>query len=227
MVLDFIQVVSAAKLPILNPNKFDLWKMRIDQYFLMTDYSLWEVILNGDSQSPTRVFEGVLQPVAPTMAEQRLARKNELKAREGHRRMSSVPQWHLLSYVYLQMIRKQVGDLLTHTTKYTSPALTQKVFANMRRVGKAFFRVETPLFESMVVAQEVGERVADELHDEGVPTAGIVAEGDVSAANDEVPTVNEEPSIPSPTPPTPPPQPSHDIPSTSQAQPRPPQSTQV
>nr|GFA50151.1 hypothetical protein [Tanacetum cinerariifolium] len=42
-------VVSAAKLPILNPNEFDLWKMRIEQYFLMTDYSLWEVIINGDS----------------------------------------------------------------------------------------------------------------------------------------------------------------------------------
>nr|GEZ23222.1 hypothetical protein [Tanacetum cinerariifolium] len=36
------QVVSAAKLPILNPNEFDLWKMRIEQYFLMTDYSLRE-----------------------------------------------------------------------------------------------------------------------------------------------------------------------------------------
>nr|GEY03600.1 hypothetical protein [Tanacetum cinerariifolium] len=33
------QVVSASKLPILNPNEFDLWKMRIEQYFLMTDYS--------------------------------------------------------------------------------------------------------------------------------------------------------------------------------------------
>nr|GEW46689.1 ribonuclease H-like domain-containing protein [Tanacetum cinerariifolium] len=74
------QVVSAAKLPILNPNEFDLWKIRIEQYFLMTDYSLWEVILNGDSLAPTRVVDGVLQPVAPTTAEQRLARKNELKA---------------------------------------------------------------------------------------------------------------------------------------------------
>nr|GEV26845.1 putative ribonuclease H-like domain-containing protein [Tanacetum cinerariifolium] len=51
---------SAAKLPILNPNEFDLWKMGIDQYFLMTDYSLWEVILNGDSPAPTRVVNGVL-----------------------------------------------------------------------------------------------------------------------------------------------------------------------
>nr|GEX31145.1 hypothetical protein [Tanacetum cinerariifolium] len=55
--------------------------MRIEQYFLMTDYSLWEVILNGDSPIPTRVIDGVVQPVAPTTTEQRLARKNELKAR--------------------------------------------------------------------------------------------------------------------------------------------------
>nr|GFA10388.1 hypothetical protein [Tanacetum cinerariifolium] len=51
------QVVSAAKLPILNPNEFDLWKMRIEQYFLMTDYSLWEVILNDDSPIATRIVE--------------------------------------------------------------------------------------------------------------------------------------------------------------------------
>nr|GEV16670.1 hypothetical protein [Tanacetum cinerariifolium] len=53
-----------------------------EQYFLMTDYSLWEVILNGDSLAPIRVVDGVLQPVALTTAEQRLARKNELKARD-------------------------------------------------------------------------------------------------------------------------------------------------
>nr|GEV91818.1 hypothetical protein [Tanacetum cinerariifolium] len=64
------QVVSAAKLPILNPNEFDLWKMRIKHYFLMNDYFLWEVILNGDSPVPTRTVKGVLQPVAPTTAEQ-------------------------------------------------------------------------------------------------------------------------------------------------------------
>nr|GEX78248.1 hypothetical protein [Tanacetum cinerariifolium] len=34
-----------------------------------------------NSPVPTRVVEGVLQPVAPTTAEQKLARKNELKAR--------------------------------------------------------------------------------------------------------------------------------------------------
>nr|GFC60996.1 hypothetical protein [Tanacetum cinerariifolium] len=36
--------------------------MRIEQYFLITDYSLWEVILNGDSHVPTHIVEGVVQP---------------------------------------------------------------------------------------------------------------------------------------------------------------------
>nr|GEW75126.1 hypothetical protein [Tanacetum cinerariifolium] len=39
------------------------------------------VILNGDAPLPTRVIEGFVQPLAPTTVKQRLARKNELKAR--------------------------------------------------------------------------------------------------------------------------------------------------
>nr|GFB03838.1 hypothetical protein [Tanacetum cinerariifolium] len=70
--------------------------MRIEQYFLMTDYSLWEVILNGDSPVPTRVVEGVLQPVAPTTAEQKLARKNELKARGTL--LMALPDKHQLKF---------------------------------------------------------------------------------------------------------------------------------
>nr|GEY94688.1 retrotransposon protein, putative, Ty1-copia subclass [Tanacetum cinerariifolium] len=66
------QVVAAAKLPILNPNEFELWKMRIEQYFLMTDDSLWEVILNGDSPSPTRIVDGAVQIIALTTTEKRI-----------------------------------------------------------------------------------------------------------------------------------------------------------
>nr|GEW17726.1 hypothetical protein [Tanacetum cinerariifolium] len=90
------QVVVDAKLPILNLNEFDLWKMRIEQYFLMIDYSLWEVILNGDSPTPTRVVDGVVQAVAPTTAEQRLAKKNELKARGTL--LMALPDKHQLKF---------------------------------------------------------------------------------------------------------------------------------
>nr|GFB46955.1 ribonuclease H-like domain-containing protein [Tanacetum cinerariifolium] len=90
------QVVSAAKLLILNPNEFDLWKIRIEQYFLMTDYSLWEVILNGDSPVPTRLVEGVAQPVAPITVKQKLARKNKLKGRETL--LMALPDKHQLKF---------------------------------------------------------------------------------------------------------------------------------
>nr|GEX34059.1 hypothetical protein [Tanacetum cinerariifolium] len=89
-------VVFAAKLPILNTNEFDLWKMKIEQYFLMTDYSLWEVILNGDSPVPTRIIEGVIQPVAPITVEQKLARKNELKERGTL--LMALPDKHQLKF---------------------------------------------------------------------------------------------------------------------------------
>nr|GFD04457.1 reverse transcriptase domain, reverse transcriptase zinc-binding domain protein [Tanacetum cinerariifolium] len=53
-------VVSAAKMSILNANEFDLWMMRIELYFLMIDYSLWEVIINEDTPAPTVVIDGVV-----------------------------------------------------------------------------------------------------------------------------------------------------------------------
>nr|GEU73222.1 hypothetical protein [Tanacetum cinerariifolium] len=62
------------------------------------------------------------------------------------------------------LIRNQIGDLSTHTTKYTSPALTQKVFATMRRVGKGFSGVETPLFEGMIAGQVIEEGGAKKEH---------------------------------------------------------------
>nr|GFC86322.1 hypothetical protein [Tanacetum cinerariifolium] len=94
------------------------------------------------------------------------------------------------------------------------------------RVGKGFSRVAIPLFESMLVEQEMDEEGDADKHVEEVDT-GDAAHGDVSAARGEVPIVTEEPSVPSPTPPTPPPQSPQDIPSISQVQQTPPQSPQV
>nr|GFA04715.1 hypothetical protein [Tanacetum cinerariifolium] len=62
----------------------------------MTDYSLWEVILHGDSPVPTRIVEGVAQPVAPITVEQKLARKNELKARGTL--LMALPDKHQLKF---------------------------------------------------------------------------------------------------------------------------------
>nr|GFA58112.1 hypothetical protein [Tanacetum cinerariifolium] len=83
-----------------------------------------------------------------------------------------------------------------------------------KQAGKGCYGVETPFFEGIIAVQRVGEGVA-EVHVEDVSTAGVVAEGATSVADDEVPAAVDEPSIPSPPPPTQPPL-SQDLPSTSQ-----------
>nr|GEY09509.1 hypothetical protein [Tanacetum cinerariifolium] len=94
---------------------------------------------------------------------------------------------------------------------YISPALTQKVFANMRRDGKGFSGVETPLFEGMLAARQLAE--------EGIAEEQVQANVVVDAAvQDNVAEDVANAAIPSP--------PSHDIPSPSQEQYSPPQQPQ-
>ncbi|GJY98318.1 hypothetical protein Tco_0515228 [Tanacetum coccineum] len=57
------QTVSALKLPVLKTGDCDLWSMRMEQYLTHTDY------------------ESLGGPIPPKTAEQKLARKNELKAK--------------------------------------------------------------------------------------------------------------------------------------------------
>nr|GFC04877.1 hypothetical protein [Tanacetum cinerariifolium] len=66
------------------------------------------------------------------------------------------------------IIQAQVVDLSSHTTRYISLALTEKVFANMRRVGKGCSGVETPLFKNMLEVREVDveEEVQVLAHDD-------------------------------------------------------------
>nr|GEX09334.1 ribonuclease H-like domain-containing protein [Tanacetum cinerariifolium] len=99
----------------------------------MTDYSLWEVILNGDSPVPTRIIEGVIQPVAPTTAEQKLARKNELKARGTL--LMALPYEHQLKFnlhkdvkTLMEAIEKHFGG--NTETKKVQKTLLKQQFEN-------------------------------------------------------------------------------------------------
>nr|GEX16722.1 hypothetical protein [Tanacetum cinerariifolium] len=107
------------------------------------------------------------------------------------RNVDSSSKFYMYPRFVQLIIRAQVSEISSHYTKYSSSALTQKVFANMRRVGKGFSEVETPLFEGMLVPQQVADDVA---------------------------AVDAEPTPPSPTPATTPPPP-QELPSTSQVAP--------
>nr|GEW19874.1 hypothetical protein [Tanacetum cinerariifolium] len=56
-------------------------------------------------------------------------------------------------------VNHQLGDMSHHKKIFIIPSLTKKVFANMKREGKGFSGIITPLFETMMVQapEEVGE----------------------------------------------------------------------
>ncbi|GJT80414.1 putative ribonuclease H-like domain-containing protein [Tanacetum coccineum] len=62
-----------------NRRDYDLWSMRMEQYLTHTDYALWEVIMNGDA--PAIASASTEGHIPPKTVEQKLARKNELKAK--------------------------------------------------------------------------------------------------------------------------------------------------
>nr|GFB07244.1 hypothetical protein [Tanacetum cinerariifolium] len=100
----------------------------------------------------------------------------------------------------------QVGDLSTHTTRFISLALTQKVFANMRRVGKGFSGVETPLFDVMLAVGQPAEEgfVAKEVQVDDAAAAAVEEHVTVDVSHDAIlsppphviPSPSQEPSSP-------------------------------
>nr|GEX40729.1 hypothetical protein [Tanacetum cinerariifolium] len=81
---------------------------------LMLLLLLTRIILNGDSPVPTRLVEGVAQPVAPASVKQKLARKNELKARSTL--LMALPDKHQLKFnshkdakLLMEAIEKRFG----------------------------------------------------------------------------------------------------------------------
>ncbi|GKB60580.1 hypothetical protein Tco_0916766 [Tanacetum coccineum] len=76
------QMVSTIKLHILKKGEYTLWSMRMEQYLTNTDYSLWQVILNGDGPiQVTTDKNGVETEVPPKTSQALLARQKERKAK--------------------------------------------------------------------------------------------------------------------------------------------------
>ncbi|GJS44522.1 ribonuclease H-like domain-containing protein [Tanacetum coccineum] len=70
--------------------------MRMEQYLTHTDYALWEVIVNGDAPAIASASAGTEGPIPPKTAKQKLARKNELKAKSTL--LLAIPDEHLLKF---------------------------------------------------------------------------------------------------------------------------------
>nr|GEV37054.1 hypothetical protein [Tanacetum cinerariifolium] len=91
-----------AKLPLLKQGNYEIWKSRIEQYFQVQDYALWDVIENGNSFNPipriTANADGTftLTISGPFTIEEKAHKKNDVKARSML--LMALPNEHLLTF---------------------------------------------------------------------------------------------------------------------------------
>ncbi|GKE80804.1 hypothetical protein Tco_1550804, partial [Tanacetum coccineum] len=87
MDLETAQITTIAKLPTLKQGEYDMWRLRIEQYFQVQDYALWDVIENGNSFKPatktTTNADGTSTTLipGPVATEEKVQKKNDMKAR--------------------------------------------------------------------------------------------------------------------------------------------------
>ncbi|GJR53809.1 putative ribonuclease H-like domain-containing protein [Tanacetum coccineum] len=102
MDLETAQTNTTVKFPLLKEGEYDRWKLRIEQYFQVQDYALWDVIENGNSFKPTAQTttntdgsSTTLIP-GPVTADEKTQKKNDVKARSML--LMTLPNKHLLTF---------------------------------------------------------------------------------------------------------------------------------
>ncbi|GKA28315.1 hypothetical protein Tco_0714483, partial [Tanacetum coccineum] len=101
MEFESAQSNTTAKLPILKLGEYEMWVIRIKQYFQVQDYALWEVIENGNSwvsvpQTAQENGTSVTKMSVPVTAEEKTNKKNDVKARSLL--LMALPNEHQLTF---------------------------------------------------------------------------------------------------------------------------------
>ncbi|GJU96299.1 ribonuclease H-like domain-containing protein [Tanacetum coccineum] len=139
MELENSQNNALAKLPMLKLGEYEMWEIRIKQYFQIQDYALWEVIENGNSWVPIPVTapesgpSTALKMNVPSTIEEKICKKNDVKARSLL--LMALPNEHQFTfnqYVDAQSmfaaIKARFGG--NEATKRTQKALLKQQYEN-------------------------------------------------------------------------------------------------
>ncbi|GKG13231.1 hypothetical protein Tco_0350191, partial [Tanacetum coccineum] len=97
-----------ANLPILKLGEYDMWVIRIKQYFQVQYYALWEVIEN-----------------VPVTAEEKTNKKNDVKARSLL--LMALPNEHLLTFSHYSDAKTLYAAIKTQFGGNDATKKTQKV----------------------------------------------------------------------------------------------------
>ncbi|GJX02955.1 putative reverse transcriptase domain-containing protein [Tanacetum coccineum] len=126
------------KLPILKLKEYEMWAIRIKQYFQIKDYALWDVIENGDSWvsvSQTSQENGitVTKMSTPATIKEKTYKKNDVKDRGLL--LMALPNEHQLPFSQYPDAKSMFAAIETRfggnaATKKTKKTLLKKQYEN-------------------------------------------------------------------------------------------------
>ncbi|GJV30676.1 hypothetical protein Tco_1387124 [Tanacetum coccineum] len=129
---------TTAKLPILKLGEYEMWVIRIKQYFQVQDYALWEVIENGNSwvsvpQTAQENGTSVTKMSVPVTAEEKTNKKNDVKARSLL--LMALPNEHQLTFSQYTDAKTMFAAIETRfggneATKKTQKTLLKQQYEN-------------------------------------------------------------------------------------------------
>ncbi|GKB26367.1 hypothetical protein Tco_0865768 [Tanacetum coccineum] len=139
MDLETAQTNTTAKLPLLKQGEYEMWKLRIEQYFQVQDYALWDVIENGNSFKPvartTTNADGTSTSLipGPVTADEKTQKKNDVKARSIL--LKALPNEHLLTFNQYKDAKTLFAAIQTRfggndATKKTQKTLLKQMYEN-------------------------------------------------------------------------------------------------
>ncbi|GJZ75344.1 hypothetical protein Tco_0639809 [Tanacetum coccineum] len=163
---DITHMMVASKVSMLKPGEYELWRMRMEQYIQMIDYSLCKVIENGNAPPITKVVEGVETTITPTTAEEKAQRRLELKARSTL--LMGIPNEHQLKFnsikdakSLLQAVEKRFGG--NAATKKTQRNLLKQQYENFTASSSEVLDQTFDRLQKLISQLEIhGESISQE-----------------------------------------------------------------
>ncbi|GJS71080.1 ribonuclease H-like domain-containing protein [Tanacetum coccineum] len=126
---------TTAKLPILKLSEYEMWVIKIKQYFQVQDYALWEVIENGNSwvsvpQTAQENGTSVTKMSVPVTAKEKTNKKNDVKARSLL--LMALPNEHQLTFSQYNDAKTMFAAIKTRFGGNEATKKTQKTLLKQR-----------------------------------------------------------------------------------------------
>ncbi|GKA82440.1 hypothetical protein Tco_0789188 [Tanacetum coccineum] len=140
MDLETSQTTTTTKLPILKQGEYDMWRLRIEKYFQVQDYALWDVIENGNSFKPaaktTTNADGTSTKLIPGLVttKEKVQKKNDMKARSML--LMALPNEHLMTFNQYKDAKTLFATIQTRFGGFRRFQLngSQLVYENLKQI---------------------------------------------------------------------------------------------